>query len=468
MQTRMQADKTGAVTRSKRLKRLVKNGRWIAADVAAVALVGGLWWRWLNAVPVVAIPAPPPLPNPNAFDAFVRGGGQVVQKDAVGDALQNRADSLPRLRKGRRYTESEKAAIIAANADALATFRVGLAHAYQNPSRRSFGAVFPELAEFRGMARLLSLEGQVREASGDLGGASQSRLDAVQMGEMLPRGGGLIHALVGIACEAIGRRPLWVLADKLSAGEAHAAASRLEKIEARRVPMADALKEEKWITQASLLEEFRTKSTLQVCRDFFPVTSGEAEGNDTENWFSSVERSFALMIPLAAKSKTQILAAHGAFMDINIARARTPYASASRLAPIPGPSDPINAILLPVFTQARFKEDDTRMQNALLTTVLALRAYRAEQGAYPESLEALVSHGYLSRIPADPFASTGGTPVRYRRLAGGTYLLYSVGPDCQDDDGTPIRATFANEKPKHWVEADMKGDFVVGVNNYQD
>ncbi|MBC8101415.1 MAG: hypothetical protein H7Z41_02345 [Cytophagales bacterium] len=108
------------------------------------------------------------------------------------------------------------------------------------------------------------------------------------------------------------------------------------------------------------------------------------------------------------------------------------------------------------------------MQNALLTTVLALRAYRAEQGAHPESLGALVSHGYLSRIPADPFASTGGTPVRYRRLAGGTYLLYSVGPDCQDDDGTPIRATFANEKPKHWVEADMKGDFVVGVNNYQD
>ena len=105
-----------------------------------------------------------------------------------------------------------------------------------------------------------------------------------------------------------------------------------------------------------------------------------------------------------------------------------------------------------------------RMQSSLLTTVFALRAYQAEHNAYPSDLNALVSGRYLTRIPADPFSSTGDAPVQYRRLENGKYLLYSIGPDGKDDGGTPIEARFANGSSKNWVEADMQGDFVVGVN----
>ena len=61
---------------------------------------------------------------------------------------------------------------------------------------------------------------------------------------------------------------------------------------------------------------------------------------------------------------------------------------------------------------------------------LALSAYRANFGAYPDALEPLRPK-YLARLPKDPF---GDGDLCYRREADG-YLLYSIGPDGKDDGG---------------------------------
>jgi hypothetical protein len=69
--------------------------------------------------------------------------------------------------------------------------------------------------------------------------------------------------------------------------------------------------------------------------------------------------------------------------------------------------------------------------------MLSVEAYRAERGEYPEDLAALVPM-YIAELPLDPFT---GAPYLYRRLAPGEdehgrgYLLYSAGPDGQDDGG---------------------------------
>jgi hypothetical protein len=55
--------------------------------------------------------------------------------------------------------------------------------------------------------------------------------------------------------------------------------------------------------------------------------------------------------------------------------------------------------------------------------------------------------------------------LQYRRLENGKYLLYSVGPDGKDDGGSPVNDTVTGGRSKNWLEADMKGDFVIGVNN---
>lgn len=72
---------------------------------------------------------------------------------------------------------------------------------------------------------------------------------------------------------------------------------------------------------------------------------------------------------------------------------------------------------------------DTRIN--LLITSLALAAFKADHGSYPDQLSDLVP-AYLESIPADLFA---GAPPRYVRKGDG-YLLYSVGRNLKDGGGS--------------------------------
>jgi len=70
-------------------------------------------------------------------------------------------------------------------------------------------------------------------------------------------------------------------------------------------------------------------------------------------------------------------------------------------------------------------------RDALIVTVAILR-YRLEQAHLPDELYELVRAGYLDSLPNDPYSDT---PFIYRKL-GSDFLLYSLGPDFDDDGGT--------------------------------
>jgi hypothetical protein len=70
------------------------------------------------------------------------------------------------------------------------------------------------------------------------------------------------------------------------------------------------------------------------------------------------------------------------------------------------------------------------MHQDLTRLALALAAYHAEKGEYPEMLDALAPD-YLKTIPKDLFALQ---PIHYHREGKG-YLLYSVGPEMKDHGG---------------------------------
>ena len=74
--------------------------------------------------------------------------------------------------------------------------------------------------------------------------------------------------------------------------------------------------------------------------------------------------------------------------------------------------------------------DRGRSQAELLMVDLALRAYHADHGAWPASLNEL-SPQYLQRVPLDRYS---GRPLIYRP-EGTTFSLYSVGKDGRDDGG---------------------------------
>jgi hypothetical protein len=350
--------------------------------------------------------------------------------------------------------------LVAKNAVVLKEFRAGFAQEYYHPPARSFHALFPHFPKFRNMARLLVVEGQVHAAGGDWNAALSSDLDAIQIGLTIPRGTALIGALVGIACEAIGRRGAWEKAEKLGAAEAKAGARRLETLLAKRVPFAVTLEEEKFTLQASLLEVFRDPNWRTRSDVFFGEDDPEdSEGDRQEDRIAnlSIQAMFHLY------SNATFLNNLTGYMDAQIAHSRQPYTA--RPAPPSVPTDPINRIISPIFDQADLKDLCAKTQSGMLLLALALHAYHLEHGGYPQKLEALAP-SYLTKLPGDPFGQ--GTFIYQHK--GKKYLLYSVGPDKVDDGGRPIddpsKAIGSNTNARYFVQPDSQGDIVVGVNKW--
>jgi ABC-type transport system involved in multi-copper enzyme maturation permease subunit len=77
------------------------------------------------------------------------------------------------------------------------------------------------------------------------------------------------------------------------------------------------------------------------------------------------------------------------------------------------------------------RHNQTLMRCAIVMT--AVERYRRAHQHWPDTLEALVP-ALLPRVPIDPYNSHA---LRYRRVADGV-LVYSVGPDGQDDGGVHL------------------------------
>ncbi|NIP27005.1 MAG: hypothetical protein GWN67_22035 [Phycisphaerae bacterium] len=73
-------------------------------------------------------------------------------------------------------------------------------------------------------------------------------------------------------------------------------------------------------------------------------------------------------------------------------------------------------------------------ESALITTIAVLR-YKEDKEQFPESLDQLVSAGYLKQLPMDPYSDG---PLVYRRQ-GSDFILYSLGADFDDDGGVHSR-----------------------------
>jgi hypothetical protein len=422
----------------------------VSAVVGVLGAAGILAIKHFNDLPAIVIPNPK-MPSPNAFDYFTRAGSSVVDGTKVGYAIEAHHVPDPSAPYDRDYTQAEKEFLVGENAPSLKTLRQGFAYPYLNLPARSFSALFSYCAKERGLARLLTLEGQTRGGRGDWGGAVNSNLDAVQEGEMIPHGSVLIGGLVGMACEAIGRKPIWHSYDHLNAEQAQAAARRLEEVAPHEISSADTMQEEEWLGQAGLMEILRAPNWRhQLSYALFP--DGGAPGMEVRLMFMS---------------KRGILNNYTAYMNQLVADARKPYAVAPPPPPIP--NDPISQMLVPVYDKVGLKSADNQTQNALLMTTLALHAYHLEHGTYPSTLAALAPT-YLKAVPSDPFARSG--PLRYHQSGSG-YVLYSVGPDGKDDGGTAVLDTSqpAPTRPdasdqRRFIKSDSKGDIVAGVNVY--
>lgn len=144
-------------------------------------------------------PQPPPLPNPNGYDDFLRAGRMVTGK--VGDFRHLDHDALR--------------ALVETNPEPLRVLRLGLTRRCAVPTDAAIANIatlWRELGNLKSLALLLSAEGRLRELDNRPADAAQSYVDAIHLGCEMSHGGLMINRLVGIACEGVGE----VLSSNLS------------------------------------------------------------------------------------------------------------------------------------------------------------------------------------------------------------------------------------------------------------
>jgi hypothetical protein len=407
----------------------------VFALICVVILGVAGYWRYANQLPLY----PPPavvMPVPNAYDDYVAagllcraaGGGSVQPPPA---ARARGPGTLPPPATG--FSPQKQAyepdvplplvrATLARNRAALSRLRQGFHKPFRTPPVLSFSQFFPELADYRSLARVLVAEGKLAEREGRPNAAVRSYLDCLHLGVDVPRGGSLIHGLVGIAIQQIGLKAIQEVVDRLDAPSAAAAAREMARLDARATPLADTLTDEKEGMTASLLQTFRQQGGMPLAGLF---SSGTGSAPSPSQVLNGLRFSFT--------PKRQILDNVRRYMDAVIANARRPY---YQTAPPPTvPNDPISPLLLPVFsgTKANWALRDAQWR--LTEMRLAARAYELEHGAPPPAATALAP-AYLPAVPADPYAPQ---PMVYRRQ-GRRAAIYSRGPDGDDDGGKDLGA----------------------------
>jgi len=238
--------------------------------------------------------------------------------------------------------------------------------------------------------------------------------------------------MVGVAIRVIGLDGAETPALALDKDELAAIASRLTRIEHKRVPYSEVVEEEGRISTALQIRMFH--NTIKPV----PVILGSGSGH------SPTPLSYAGYL---FQSKTAVLRDNQAFYTAAAAECRKPY---SRVPGVRPPSNWIGQSSGDTILKCRKLFVRNESMIAVLSTEIALLRYHADHGAYPARLADIAPH-YLKSVPIDPFGQ--GKPIIYRLTNGGkSFLLYSRGMDMRDDGGRPTK----------WIDTKAKGDYVAG------
>lgn len=97
----------------------------------------------------------------------------------------------------------------------------------------------------------------------------------------------------------------------------------------------------------------------------------------------------------------------------------------------------------------------SRTELEAILIILALKRYAIENSVYPEVLQVLLDSGYITKLPMDPYSDK---PLVYKKKDN-DFILYSVGEDFEDNNGTPL---FSGKRLKKWGNSNSKtgGDAV--------
>jgi hypothetical protein len=396
----------------------------VGVIVPSLVLAGVAINARLNEIPPLVLPQHT-MPVPNAHDTL-----RVAKSQEIGKL--GAAETAPRDGK---YVQplAERKALLAANARAIATVRAALEQEYQQPLTYDMTQTFPEYAECRELARMLSFASHTYADLGNYPEAARCATDAMALGVKIPRGGALIGMLVGVACEAIGRKALANVAPKLDAATLKATLERLDRLDTRRWPLAETFE----------VEHLWSQKSIRDLAKMGPAELAKSVGMDP----ASENRWLGWRLMLTPK---RLAAEHNdRYYAKLIAIVKQPYRKDVGTSPEPRDTDPINEILTPGFSQSQFAVARNSTETNLLRARLAFQ---------------------LTGKPDPRFTDPLGQdqPLKFKK-DGAKTVFYSVGPDGDDDGGqagVPAERTMSSREQGRTLGAGDEGDLVDGVNTF--
>lgn len=287
-----------------------------------------------------------------------------------------------------------------------------------------FAALFPHLAQFRQAARLMGVQAVLKAHAGQLAEAIEWLQAAYRMADHVAAEPSLIAQLVAIAMRAITDKAAQIVLApaNVPVSLAQPFYTQLAQTNTKIEPAFEAAFRMEFAQGIAFFTLIQTNP--RQLKMLYPEIS-------SSSWLGLL--CSPLSNPVLKLEEINYLR-YMRFVNEFIQRPYYDYIKTWGPWPFPrhlesGVGTAITRQLVPAYTRVNMKRDFTITQIRMLQTVLALKAYKSAQGRYPSTLADLP----WKPPTEDPFC---GKPFVYRQEGKG-FLLYSVGPNLNDDGGRP-------------------------------
>jgi len=376
---------------------------------------------------------PPVLPaDDNAAPLYLQAFG-LLEADK---ALRNEKSPLEQATVADVGTE-EMAAILARHAATLDLLRRATAKPGcrfdRDWSRISYSTTLPEISSMRQAARLLILAARRAAADGDVATAIA---DLIRLHRLAGHVAAEPIVISGLVESTIDAMALETLAEILPRATAKDAAPLADPALTDFVRSQPSLQRQFLGEEAFGLGTFAGLAEGKLGLDALSMSMGSGPAG-----ISFLYRCFFLPAELAAyqaaMSRLQELAHRAEQPGERFAEiARAAEAVEGEVAA--GRRGYFASLLVPALSRVFETQAKSQARHRAAAVLLAATRARLEAGTLPESAESLVPE-WLLDLPADPFRAEGPLTVK---TGVDAWLVYSVGPDGEDDGGpVPAGAT---------------------------
>lgn len=369
------------------------------------------------------------FPNPtgrNGYEEFVRAGDLV--RNSEGNRLYNSTagEGNPQI-----LTLALKRRVVSDPMvqQAFALIHTGVQKEVRSPHQNiDDETLLPELAAFRAVARLMSIEMYVQFADGKIGPALDTFADALRFGYLVQTDT-ILSGLVGIVIDTIMIRLCSDHLKQMSARDCEKLLRITNDWLSLPDPAIKVLENEKQLSMR-LLKKYRDDAT-KLKESFDP---GQEATLEEKQRFARVSSALSGTPESRGQLFDKVALQIGAQYDQAIENLRRPVWERKEAKPSDesGPNGEVALMASQMtgralgITSIRYAQEQALMQ--LLGTHAAVLRYHWEQDKLPASLEDLK----LGRLILDPYT---GKTLLYKRIDDHHYQLSSVGPYDQGPDG---------------------------------